>query len=56
MRPKPDGPGMFHMGIMGMNFDPVDLVDQTKFIDFFFEATGRKDITFKEVETITYWK
>ena len=55
MRPKRDE-GQFQLGIIGQNFDPVELVDRKKFVDFFHEKTGRKDITFKEITTLTYWK
>ena len=55
MRPK-DDQGNFHVGIMGQGFDPADLVDQTRFVNFFYEKTGRKDIVFKRITALTYWK
>ena len=33
--------------IFCQNRDPVDLVDKKKFVDFFHETTGRKDLRFR---------
>ena len=55
MRAK-DEQGNFHVGIIGQGFDPVDLVDEKKFVDFFHEKTGRKDLVFKNFTALTYWK
>ena len=54
MRPKLE-PGSFHDGIVGQNFDPVDLTDPVKFVNFFHENI-RKDVVFKKITGITYWK
>ena len=48
--------GSFHLGIIGRSFDPMDLTDPTKFVKFFHENTGREDIVFKSIRTLTYWK
>ena len=44
------------MGIACSDFDPVDLVDPAKFVQFFCEITGRNDIVFKNMATPTHWK
>ena len=48
--------GTFHTGIVGQDFDPAEFVDPKKYVDFFCQATGRRDLVFKKIETITYWK
>ena len=53
---RPKVLGGFHVGIVCQNYDPVDLVDPVRFRDFFYEATGRKDIVFKDISTLTHWK
>ena len=40
MRPKKDR-GEFALGIVGQNFDPIDLTDPEKFANAFHEYTGR---------------
>ncbi|KAI0752573.1 FAD binding domain-containing protein [Daedaleopsis nitida] len=55
MRPKREV-GHFQVGIVGQDFDPVDLIDPVKFVDFIHENTGRKDIVFKKLTCTTYWK
>ncbi|RDX54609.1 monooxygenase [Lentinus brumalis] len=56
MRPKKE-PGKFHVGIVGQDFDPADLAtDPTKFCEFFYANTGRKDILLKNFTSLTYWK
>ncbi|CDO69064.1 hypothetical protein BN946_scf184992.g13 [Trametes cinnabarina] len=51
-----DGDHHFHIGIMGIGFDPVELTDPKKFVEFISENIGRHDITFKRIISITYWK
>ena len=56
MRPKHE-PGTFHLGIIGQNFDPVDLsTDPLKFTESFHKYTGRRDIVLKNFTALTYWK
>ncbi len=56
MRPKKES-GKFHVGIVGQDFDPADLAtDRTKFCEFFYANTGRKDILLKNFTSLTYWK
>ena len=55
LRPKKE-PGQFQALIGGHNFDPVDLTDPAKFVAFFYEHTGRRDIVFKSFAAVTYWK
>ncbi|TBU59346.1 FAD binding domain-containing protein [Dichomitus squalens] len=55
IRPKGEE-GKFHVGVIGQNFDPVDLVDEKKLVDFIHENTGRKDLVFKNFTSLTYWK
>lgn len=55
MRPKQEV-GQFHIGIVGQDFDPVDLIDPVKFVEFIHENTGRKDIVLKNLTATTYWK
>ncbi|RPD65609.1 hypothetical protein L226DRAFT_530852 [Lentinus tigrinus ALCF2SS1-7] len=56
MRPKSE-PEAFHLGIIGQDFDPVDLsTDPSKFAEFFYEKTGRKDIILKKIGSLSYWK
>ncbi|KAI0765037.1 FAD binding domain-containing protein [Fomes fomentarius] len=54
MRPK-SKPGQFHVGVAGQNFDPVDLLDPAKLVDFFHESI-RKDLVFNNLTQLTYWK
>lgn len=53
-RPKVEGG--YHVGLICTGFDPVDLVDPSKYKDFFYEVTGRKDIVFKGMSTPVLWK
>ncbi len=55
MRPT-YGEGRFHVGIVGANWDPADLMDQTKFIKFIHENTGRRELKFSNFSSMTYWK
>ncbi|TBU28541.1 FAD binding domain-containing protein [Dichomitus squalens] len=54
-RPKLE-PNAFYVAVFAKNFDPVDLVDEQKFVDFFHQTTGREDLQFKEITALTYWK
>ena len=54
MRPKPE-PNGFHVGIVGLNFDPVDLDTPENFIDFIHKNV-REDLVFKKVFELSYWK
>ena len=53
-RPKQEGG--FYTGIVCTNYDPVDLVDPVKFVEFFYETTGRKDLVFTKISTLRHWK
>ena len=55
MRPKKER-GDFALGIVGQNFDPIDLTDPEKFANAFHEYTGRKDVIIKKFNAISYWK
>ncbi len=46
----------FHVGVVGQHFDPKHLLSVQKFIEFFHEQTGRKDLVFNEIRMLTYWK
>ena len=55
MRPKTE-PGLFHVGIVGRNFDPADLAtDPAKFVAFIHE-NARPDLVVKNFTSLTYWK
>ncbi|CDO77545.1 hypothetical protein BN946_scf184912.g44 [Trametes cinnabarina] len=56
MRATGDHEGHFHVGIVGQNFDPMDLTDEKKFVNFIHENTERCDIDFKKFLSMTYWK
>ena len=55
MRPK-NATGSFHIGIIGQNFDPADLVDEKKFTNFIREHSGRMELVFKNFTSLSYWK
>ncbi len=55
MRPKKE-PGQFHLVIGGVNFDPVGLTEPSKFVEAFYELTGRRDVVFKNFTGLSYWK
>ncbi|KAI0777582.1 FAD binding domain-containing protein [Trametes elegans] len=55
MRPTNDIGG-FHVGIIGAGFDPVDLLDQEKFVDFIHKRAGRRDLKFKNFTSMSHWK
>ena len=42
--------------IAGRAFDTAHLLDPEKFIEFFYDLTGRRDVIFKDIHTVTYWK
>ncbi|KAI0659090.1 FAD binding domain-containing protein [Cubamyces menziesii] len=56
IRASGDGENHFHAGIIGVNFDPIDLTDPEKFVNFIYENTGRRDLKFKNFLSISYWK
>ncbi|KAI9064756.1 hypothetical protein FKP32DRAFT_1611066 [Trametes sanguinea] len=56
MRATGDGDGQFHVGIVGQNFDPIDLTDTEKFVNFIYENTDRRDLKFGKFSSMTYWK
>ncbi|KAI8990583.1 FAD binding domain-containing protein [Trametes punicea] len=56
MRANGDSEGHYHVGIIGINYDPVDLTDPEKFMNFIFENTGRRDLKFKNLRSLSYWK
>ena len=55
IRPKGEE-GKFHVGVVGQNFDPADLVDEQKLVNFIHENSGRRDLVFKNFTSLTYWK
>ncbi|KAL7284261.1 hypothetical protein ACG7TL_001543 [Trametes sanguinea] len=56
MRATGDDNGQFHVGIVGQNFDPIDLTDSEKFVNFIYENTDRRDLKFGKFLSMTYWK
>ncbi|KAI0711278.1 FAD binding domain-containing protein [Earliella scabrosa] len=49
--------GSFHISILAQNFDPADLVDTTKFVEFVRKYTGLGEkLVFKEIVSLNYWK
>ncbi|KAJ7592880.1 FAD binding domain-containing protein [Mycena floridula] len=46
----------FGIGITGQNFDPTDLVDQVKCIEFIKAETGRDDLNFGKFLWLSYFK
>ena len=55
-RPVSDAGSTFNVSVIGQNFDPVDLLDQQNFMDFFYEKTGHFDLVFKDIKSLSYWK
>ena len=57
MRPKKEQ-NQFHalISCQNYNYDPIDLLDPSKFVEFFHEHTGRRDIVFNKLDALTYWK
>ncbi|KAI0674217.1 FAD binding domain-containing protein [Trametes maxima] len=48
--------GSFHVGIAGINFDPVEMTDPEKFVSFIHERTGRRDLKITNFTSMSYWK
>ncbi|KAI0646239.1 monooxygenase [Trametes meyenii] len=48
--------GSFHVGIVGVNFDPAELTDPEKFVKFIHERTGRHDLKITNFTSMSYWK
>ena len=53
---RPRTEGGYHVGFVCSDFNPVDKAEPEKFVEFFHEATGRKDIVFKKIETLAHWR
>lgn len=56
MRPTYYDEGRFNVGIVGTNWDPVDLMDQTKFVKFIRDNTGHPELKISNFTSMTYWK
>ncbi|KAI0646240.1 FAD binding domain-containing protein [Trametes meyenii] len=48
--------GGFHIGVIGINFDPIDLTDPEKFVNFIYEKIGRSDLKISNFTSMSYWK
>ncbi|KAI0360777.1 monooxygenase [Trametes cingulata] len=49
--------GGFHVGVAGINFDPIaELTDTDKFVKFIHENIGRRDLKFTNFTSFSYWK
>ncbi|KDQ34081.1 hypothetical protein PLEOSDRAFT_21091, partial [Pleurotus ostreatus PC15] len=55
-RPLNPSGDRFGVGITGQNFDPVDLADPAKAIEFIHNETGRTDLEFGEFTWISHFK
>ncbi|PIL27593.1 hypothetical protein GSI_10744 [Ganoderma sinense ZZ0214-1] len=55
-RPVSDAGSTFNVSVIGQNFDPVDLLDRQKFKEFFHKKSGRLDLVFKDMKSLSYWK
>ncbi|KAI9067760.1 hypothetical protein FKP32DRAFT_1619747 [Trametes sanguinea] len=55
MRATGDSPTHFQVGILGIDFDPVELTDPKKFVKF-IEENIRPDFKFLKFKSLTYWK
>lgn len=55
-RPISDAGSTFNVSVIGQNFDPIDLLDPQKFMDFFYEKTSRSDLAFEDIKSLSYWK
>ena len=53
MRPKKEQ-NQFHalISCQNYNYDPIDLLDPSKFVEFFHEHTGRRDIVFNKLDAL----
>ncbi|KAL1941641.1 hypothetical protein VTO73DRAFT_7080 [Trametes versicolor] len=56
MRPTYYDEGRFNVGIVGTNWDPVDLMDQTKFVKFIHDNTGHPELKISNFTSMIYWK
>lgn len=56
MRPTYYDKDRFNVGIVGTNWDPVDLMDQTKFVKFIHDNTGHPELKISNFTSMTYWK
>ena len=52
---RPTG-NKFGLGITGQNFDPTDLADPAKVVEFFKQETGRIDLEFGDFTWLSYFK
>ncbi|KAH9846386.1 FAD binding domain-containing protein [Lenzites betulinus] len=48
--------GQFHIGLVGIGFDPIEYLDKDKFVAFIHEHTGRKDLKITNFTSLSYWK
>ncbi|KAI0674231.1 FAD binding domain-containing protein [Trametes maxima] len=48
--------GGFHVGLIGINFDPIDLTDPEKFVNFVHDKIGRPDLKISNFTSMSYWK
>ncbi|KAF9017773.1 hypothetical protein BDZ89DRAFT_960743, partial [Hymenopellis radicata] len=55
-RPLSPSSNKFGLGITGQNFDPTDLADPVKVVEFFQRETGREDLQFGEFTWLSYFK
>ncbi|KAJ8518630.1 hypothetical protein ONZ45_g4322 [Pleurotus djamor] len=55
-RPLSPNGDKFGLGITGQNFDPVELSDPSKAVDFIRRETGRTDLEFGDWSWISYYK
>ncbi|KAJ7680011.1 FAD binding domain-containing protein [Mycena rosella] len=55
-RPITPGEKKFGIGITGLNFDPIELADETKTKAFIREQTGRTDLELGQFSWLSYFK
>lgn len=48
--------GEFHVGIVGVGWDPEYLMDEEKFVNFIHEKTGRRELKFRDFSSMNHWK
>ena len=53
---RPRTEGGYHVGFVCSDFNPIDKAEPEKFVEFFHEATGRKDVVFRKIETLAHWR